>query len=229
LRHVTTGLVSTAGNQAIQGAEAAQQAARDWEAVRASKDIQFAPIEIKPPQQPQVPEWLQAIGRFLKAIFEPIGHALGMSWSVLQWVLIAIAASAVLYLVWRIVEPLLSRPRKKAAAIEPDWTPERAAALALLEDADRLAAEGKFDEATHLLLQRSVQQIAAVRPDWLHPASTAREIAVLSALPEAARRAFGIIATRVEASRYALRRLAAPDWQAARQAYDDFALVGVVA
>lgn len=223
LQHVTTEPVSIAGDQAIQGAEVADQAQRDWDAVRASGDIQFAPLQPKVPDVPAVPGWLKAIGEFLRAIFEPIGQAIGMSWPVLQWVLGGIVVLGLLLLAWRIVAPLLDRPAR-AALVEPEWSPDRAQALALLEDADRLAAEGKFDEATHLLLRRSVQQIAEVRPDWLHPASTAREIAVLGGLPEAARRAFATIATRVEASRYALRRLAEADWQAARVAYAEFAL-----
>src|SRR5690606_442515 len=97
-------------------------------------------------------------------------------------------------------------------------------ALALLEDADRLAAEGRYDEAAHLLLRRSVGQIAAARPGLLDPSNTAREIAALPALPDTARRAFAIIAGRVEASLFALRALSADDWRAARAAYADFAL-----
>ena len=99
----------------------------------------------------------------------------------------------------------------------------------MLDDADRLAAEGRFDEATHLLLQRSVGQIAAARPEWLEPSSTAREIAALPALPEPARHAFGVIAERVERSLFALRRLGPDDWQAARAAYADFALAAPAA
>ena len=56
------------------------------------------------------------------------------------------------------------------------------------------------------------------------PASTAREIAGLGALPQAARSAFGVIATLVERSRYALRPLGQPDWAAARAAYAGFAV-----
>jgi hypothetical protein len=107
---------------------------------------------------------------------------------------------------------------------EPEWIPDRDAAVALLEDADRLAADGRFGEAAHLLLQRSVHHIAEARPDWLQPASTAREIAVLPMLPERARQAFGAISTRVERSLFALRELDAADWQAARAAYAEFAL-----
>jgi len=99
-----------------------------------------------------------------------------------------------------------------------------AAALALLDEADRLAADGRFDEATHLLLQRSVGQIAEARPDLVEPSSTAREIAAQPALPEKARGAFAVIADRVERSLFALRRLSLEDWQAARAAYADFAL-----
>jgi hypothetical protein len=111
-----------------------------------------------------------------------------------------------------------------AAAAEEEWQPEHAATLALLEDADRLAAEGRFDEATRLLLQRSVGQMAAARPDWVEPSSTARELAALPALPEAARTAFRVIAEQVERSLFALRALERSDWEAARAAYADFAL-----
>jgi hypothetical protein len=214
----------SARGQTIEGAEAAAPALRDYDAVRASSDIQFAPLQPKAVPPAETPGWLKALGEFFKAIFEPIGEAFGMSWPVLQWVLLGVAVLGVLFLAWRIIEPLLDRPARAAAAIEPQWNPDSAEALALLEDADRLAAEGKFDEATHLLLRRSVKQIAEVRPDWVHPASTARELALLGGLPEAARRAFGVIAARVEASRYALRRLAAEDWAAARGAYAEFAL-----
>ena len=98
------------------------------------------------------------------------------------------------------------------------------AALALLEDADALAAQGRFDEAVHLLLQRSVHHIASARPDWLSPSSTAREISLLPGLPAAARQAFLLITREVERSLYALRALAADDWHRARAAYAAFAL-----
>lgn len=211
----------------IQGAQAAQDAARDWQAVRADGTIQYAPVPIpdKPPSEP--PEWLKTLAEWL----EPLGRALGMNWHVLQWLLLGIAVLAVIWLVWRMVEPLLARVRPPAPDAAPDWTPDpdRAAALALLDDADALAAAGRFDEAAHLLLRRSVHHIAAARPDWVHPASTARELAALPALPERARSAFALIAARVERSRYALRPLDAADWQAAREAYAAFALERIAA
>jgi hypothetical protein len=209
----------------IEGATAAQDAARDWQAVHADKSIQFTPINIDA-KPPETPGWLKAIGDFLRAIFEPIGQALGMTWNVLIWVLIALFVVAVIYALYRIFEPALAgrRNKGKAAPGEEEWIPQEHEARALLEDADRLAAEGRYDEATHLLLRRSVQQIVNVRPGWVRKASTAREIALLPGLSEGARSTFGLIATRVERSLFALRALGADDWQAAREAYARFAL-----
>ena len=129
-------------------------------------------------------------------------------------------------LLWRLRKPI-ARWLGLRSATAPDaaWQPETGAALTLLEEADRLAAEGRFEEATHLLLQRSVAQIASARPGWLEPSATAREIAMLPALPETARRAFAVIAERVERSLFALRRLSAEDWHVARAAYAEFAQV----
>lgn len=214
----------------IEGATAAQDAARDWQSVRSDPSIQYAPLDVDL-APPEPPGWLKALEEVLKAIFEPIGRALGLSWPVLQWILIALVAIGLVYALFRIFEPALGLRREKAAKAEadPGWVPDEAEALALLEDADRLAAEGRFDEATHLLLVRSVQQIAAERPGWVQKASTAREIAGLPGLSDGARSTFALIATRVEASLFALRRLGADDWQAAREAYARFALTRIAA
>jgi hypothetical protein len=214
-------------SSAIEGS-AASHAGRDWEQLRKAADIQFSPIEAKPKPPPEPPAWLKAFGEFLESLFKPLGEAIGLSWPVMQWVLIGIAVLFVGLLVWRMIAPLLEA--RKARAEEealPEWTPDRGAAMALLEDADRLAAEGRFDEATHLLLQRSVGQIAAAMPDWLHPATTAREIAGNPSLPDRARQAFATIAGRVERSFFALIPLGAEDWHVARTAYADFALAEI--
>lgn len=205
----------------IEGATAAQDAQRAWQSVHGDPSIQFAPIAAPPP-----PGEPPAFVKFLQALLEPIGRALGLSWPVLQWVLLALGAALVLYAIYRIASSYLPGRSIKAdaASVEPYWAPQQAEALALLEDADRLAGEGRFDEATHLLLVRSVQHIAAARPDWVPRASTAREIAALPNLSDSARSAFALIAARVERSLFALRGLGAEDWQAARTAYASFAL-----
>ncbi len=195
-------------------------------------DIQFAPVPdiVVPP--PQVPEWLLAMMRFLSKLFEPLGKwlvwILGESWNGTQILLIVLAAFAVLWLAWTLLWPLWRDRRKKSEA-GPSWAPAREAALALLEDADRLAAQGRYDEAARLLLERSVRQIATARPGWLTPSSTAREIGAIRELPGPARQAFGEIARAVERSLYALRSLAAEDWARARAAYAEFALADLKA
>ena len=198
-----------------------------WKALRGDEDLQFAPVEIpeiKPPEPSWFERMLAEVFGFLAEIFAPVGQVLGASWWWLQWVLLAALVAFVIVLLWRMFGPGAVRRRTAAAEIAEEWHPETAASLALLEDADRLAAEGRYDEATRLLLQRSVGQIAAVRPDWVEPSSTARELAALPALPDSARTAFRIIAERVERSLFALRALDRADWEAARAAYADFAL-----
>ena len=226
--HATNPSVTTATGASIEGAKP-DSFAGDWQAMRANHDIQFAPVQMPAPKPP--PDWLVELAKFLARLFKPVGEAigslaqfLGMSAQVLLWIVIAAAVALVGALLWRILAPLAKRRREAKESDRPAWTPDTSEALALLEDADRLAAEGRFDEATHLLLRRSVGQIAAARPDLLEPSTTAREISALQALPDAARNAFAVIAGRVERSLFALRSLSADDWHAARAAYADFAL-----
>lgn len=196
----------------------------NWQELRADGDIQFEPVSI-PPQPPREPG---AFERFMQWLGEQIGEfgsLFGSSWWLVKWILLALMAAALLFLLYRLMEPYL---RWRQKPIDPEsqgeWQPDQQAAIALLEEADRLAAEGHFDAATHLLLQRSVSQIAAVRPDWVEPSSTARELASFRELPQGARAAFGVIAERVERSIFALRSLNRTDWDDARRAYADFAL-----
>jgi hypothetical protein len=197
-----------------------------WADVRNDGDLQFAPVAI-PEVIPPEPNWFERmlieVFRFLAELFAPLGQLFGASWWWLQWVLLAVAVGFALLMLVRMFGPGL-RGNRQVAEAEAEWQPDRAATIALLEDADRLAAEGRFDEATRLLLQRSVGHIAAARPDWVDPSSTARELAALPALSDAARAAFRVISERVERSLFALRALDRPDWEAARAAYAEFAL-----
>jgi len=212
----------TAAGGSIDGSESAARELAAWAAVRADGSIQFAPVAARPP--PETPEWLLALGRLLERLMRPLGDLLGLDWRWLVWTLAAFAAAGALWLAWSlVVRPLLARGRATASESEA-WSPDRDAALALLEDADRLAAQGRFGEAAHMLLQRSVGQIALAQPDWLSPASTAREIGVLAALPDRARAAFVAITEVVERSLFALRGAGESDWRRARDAYADFAL-----
>lgn len=224
LRHASNAPVAAAIDQGAASAGTSPDAGwvRDWQALRDAGDIQYAPVA--PPAPPQTPEWLKRLGEWLEALFGPLGRWLGLSWPVFEKVLAVLAVIALIALAVVLVRRWLASRRPRPARPEPAWTPDRDEALALLEEADRLARAGDYAGAVHLLLKRSVGQIAAARPDWIVPASTAREIAALDRLPDRARRAFALIAERVERSRFALRALGGEDWQAARAAYSDFAL-----
>ena len=192
-----------------------------WEDVRSDESIQFAEVEMPEAEPP--PDWLTDFMEWLGSAFLPVTNFLVGAWPVLKWVLIVLAIAGALYAVVRILAPDLLARRRRVTS-EGEWVPEQSEALALLEEADRLAAEGKYDAATHLLLKRSVGQIAAARPEIVEPSSTARELSAEPRIPEKARTAFGIIATRVERSLFALSALNREDWQVARDAYAEFAL-----
>ena len=213
----------SAARGVIAGSETAARDSAAWDSLRADSSIQFAPVSPPPPQA--TPDWLLAVGRFLERLLRPLGELMGLDWRWLMWTLIALAGAGALWLAWTLlIAPLLAR-RRAATADEPaPWTPDRDVALALLEDADRLAAAGQYGEAAHLLLRRSVVQIGEARPGWLSPASTAREIGALQGLPERPRAAFATIAQVVERSLFALRGAVEADWHRARAAYADFAL-----
>ena len=227
---------------ATQGAETA--GADAWRAMRAASDLQFAPI-VDPPQAPP-PDWLLAIGRFLGKVFgwigakilwaidwalgwlvAPIARFFGTNARTIEIALIVLAGAGLLWAAWALLWPRW-KARAAGPPAAPEWAPDTAAALALLEDADALAAAGRYGEAARLLLHRSVGEIAASnrggRPDWLAPSSTAREIGASPRLPWRARQAFVVIAREVERSLFALTGLVREDWERARAAYAEFAL-----
>ena len=69
-----------------------------------------------------------------------------------------------------------------------------------LEEADALAAQGKYAEAIHHLLFRSIEDISSRRPNLVRPALTSREIAASEAIPSRAGELFASIARLVERS-----------------------------
>jgi hypothetical protein len=192
--------------------------------VRADTSIQFDFPWFKLKQDPP-PEWLlrvfRAIGRGIEWVGKP-------GWRIILIVL-AICLAAVL--LFALVPPardwlrgLLARRRPEPAA--DTWMPQATVARELLDEADALAAQGEYDRAVHLILQRSIADIERWRSDVVRPSLTSRDIARADALPDHARGVFGRIAALVERSLFAGRSLGATDWQAARADYASFALGG---
>jgi hypothetical protein len=168
---------------------------------------------------PQPPEWLRPLQEFLAR--------LGPYMIYLFWGAVISGAAVILLLIvlemkgvaWRLP---WQRARSEAGS-EEEWRPDAGAAQILLSEADALAARGDYDEAVHLLLRRSVADIAGRLPDFLRPSLTARDIATAPSLPSRARHAFSEIARIVEAALFARRPVGAEGWRQARGAYERFA------
>lgn len=173
--------------------------------------IQWDLPAVEPPAvQPQPTPGFAGSDAFLQSLF---------------WVAVA---AIVLFLLYLIVQRLQGAewPRRRRAGEEEaaaDWRPEAGEARGLLGEADALAAEGRFSEAAHLLLFRSIEDIDSRRPDLVRPALTSRDIAALEAIPGPPRSAFRRIAMLVERSLFGARPLAAGDWRECRAAYEEFA------
>jgi len=168
---------------------------------------------------PQAPGWLRWIGETLQFL-APV-----LKW--VFWIGLVLLAGLILYAIVREVLRLrkpVAKPDKPKTLIETEWRPDIQAARDLLSEADALAAQGQYADATHLLLLRSLQDIEKRQPHALRVSLTSREIARLKALPEAARPAFERIGKVVELSLFGDAAVNAQDFADCRQAYEAFAL-----
>ena len=223
------------GQQAADGG--ADHFARAWSAMRHESSIQF---NLQPAPQPvKPPAWLQAFFDWLGHMLKPIGRF--FSWigsffpdvayaRILLWTVIAIGAAALLLALFNRIRSgdwSFRLPRRVPVAdleAEQDWAPEEAGARSWLEEADALAREGRFAEAIHHLLFRSIEDIAKRRPAVVRPALTSRELAASQGIPTRARDVFAGIAGLVERSLFGGRPVKERDWIEARESYSGFAL-----
>lgn len=210
------------------------------DALKADSSIQFTLQPAPPPPEP--PKWLRATFEWLSDFFSPVGRFFQWIGSfmpdapyarILLWTVLAAAALGLAILVYRRIregEWRLRRRRPAAGlpleAEEETWAPEAAPARSWLREADALAAQGRYAEAVHHLLFRSIEDIGRRRPRLVRPALTSRELAAAEALPPPARSLFARIAGLVEHSLFGGRPVEAADWTAARTAYADLVLPG---
>lgn len=208
--------MSAVGRVPSGGADGGDAVARAHEGLVRDGSYQFSfDAASPPPERPRGLEWLED----LLALLAPV----------LQWVFWGAVALVVAAIVlWVVKEALGARfpslRRKAKTEAAPEWRPDVAVARALLSDADRLAAEGRYAEAARLLLLRSVDDIEERDPRLLRPSLTSRDIAALEALPGPARSAFGFIAGVVEIGVFGGRPVNAHAWGQCREAYARFAL-----
>lgn len=180
------------------------------------ESLQFDRSGLTPPE---VPGWLRWIGEVLQFL------APALQW--VFWIGLAAIAALVVYAIVREILRLRA-PRAKADKSKPtvdvQWRPDARTARDLLSEADALANQGLYAEASHLLLLRSVQDIEKHQPRALRVSFTTREIATLKTLPDSARPAFALIGRVVERSLFGGAPVNADDFSSCRQAYEAFAL-----
>ena len=189
-------------------------------------DMQLQRPEAEPAEPPEVkppPDWLRSLFEFL--------NALGPLFQILFWVVVIAIIGGVLYFLFG--EALRvrfggdgSKKDKDGDDVIPDYRPEAAVARTLLEEADALARQGKFAEAVHLLLFRSIEDIQTRVEDGVPRSLTAREIGSLRYLPDHVRAALNPIIRIVEHSFFGGRDVDEANWKTARTSYEDFAFGG---
>jgi hypothetical protein len=109
----------------------------------------------------------------------------------------------------------------------PEGAPEEVATPgrkleAAQDDADDLANQGRFVEAMHLLLLRSLAEMRQRLNLTFADSLTSREILRQSALPDAASAALTDIIRRVETTYFGRQPADAEDYQACRGGFDTF-------
>jgi hypothetical protein len=186
--------------------------------LRADRTLQF---QMEPLTPPEPPAWLEPIARFIQAIAPFLSYVF--------WAGVVIVAALVLYVI--VIEIMRRMPgRKKDTETEaqpaPVYRPAAARAKALLEEADRLAAQGRYSEAARVLLHRSIEDLEQVFSLAIGPGLTSREIARLDPLSAQGRDVFSGIARAVETSLFGGCALGAGDFAQCREAYASFALQG---
>ena len=205
-------LAQGAGESGRTAAE--QTLAAAHRAMLQTPGLQFR-FDSAPPPDP-TPYWAILLNRFLVWAAPVL--------KLVFWGGLILGAAVVIYFIVR--EVFHRKYRARPAPAAPPLGPAPAEARALLADADRLAAEGQFDEAAHLLLFRSIETLESRRAGLVRPALTSRDIAKLEALSSEARQAFSRIVAAVELSFFGGRRLDAIAFAECRRAYETFAGIG---
>jgi hypothetical protein len=206
-------------------AGAADVVARAHARLLADHGIQF---QFKTLEFPKPPAWLESLAKFLQGVGK-FAQAVGPVFKIVLWGALALAVLWLLVMTGRLALRLwmqrTARQRIGAPApIQPlSLQPTAQRAVALLEEADRLATQQRYEEAAHVLLFRTIADIDTRRPRAVRPALTSRDIAVLAEIPGAARAAFATLVERVEHSFFGGRSLGAADFDACRAAYMTFA------
>ena len=147
-----------------------------------------------------------------------------------KYIFFGIILCAAAYILYAILKEIIRIHNNKPPEEKPDiapaiplYQPDAKTARIVLGDAEELAKQGRFTEAVHTLLFRSIQDITDKRPRHVGPSLTSREISGLPILSQKARAGFSMITGLVEASFFGGNALGADDYAASKTAYKNFA------
>jgi len=191
---------------------------RAFRAVKRNDKYQYDLAE--PIPRPPPSNFDRTIGKFFDGLFGILLPILRIIFYLGVGALLLGAA----YLIGRaFYETRFARPevKKKEKVDIPLYQPAQAQARILLDEVDKLAAEGRFGEAVHTLLFRSIQDIDRNRPNIVRRSLTAREIGGLSVLTLESRKAFSTIAGVSELAHFGGVLVNEAGFQTARKAYAD--------
>jgi hypothetical protein len=174
------------------------------------EDRKIEPIDL--PQGWNPPEWL---ARIVEVMF---------------WLLIGVGVLLAIFYLGREVPAWLGRRRQLKAGAAPMVRGSPVAAdsrlLDALDRADRLAAEGQFAEALHLLLLHSIDYLKRHLGGVYGPSSTAREILQRAKLPDPGRNSLAAIVDAAELSYFGGRPVDGGIYADCRRHYQAFAFGG---
>jgi hypothetical protein len=159
---------------------------------------------------------------------EPQGQPwnLGAGAKVVLWTVVAVAAAALLYLIFKEVSGMRVRWRRKpataGAAGEMTYEEEIDEGDRLVAEADQLAAQGQFAEAIHLLLVHGLRRLEVDGMGGIRRAFTAREVLRRSSLPRRAKDLLAVVVAAVEFSHFGGRSADAKIYGDCRTAFLSF-------
>lgn len=155
----------------------------------------------------------------------PAAGGLAQIASLVLWMLVGVAVVMIVFL---LVQGLRQRGREEVAAPEPDAEDDGAAERAArvvrpLGDAEALAAQGRYAEAIHALLLRTIEELARTLPTSLPHAFTSREIVRRVPMPPRARDALSELVAAVELCYFGARMPGAAEYHTCRARFQEFA------
>lgn len=189
-----------------------------FQAMKRDEKLQFElPQTIPPPKKNIDNSFWDGFGAFL--------DALAPLFQLIFYGGIAFIIALILYHVGKSVYDTRFERRPKETKDEappPLYKPDEEQARILLDEVDALASQGRYQEAVHELLFRSIQDIDIHRPNTIRRSLTSREIASLEFLTPSTREAFATISSVVETSYFGGQKIGKSEFDICRAAYAQF-------